>query len=518
MEVGDGELLAILGPNGSGKTTLLRVLAGLLPLDDGRVSIDGVVVDEPATDRFVPPEARSVGVVFQDYLLFDHLSVLDNVAFGLREHGARRAAARERARMLLTEVGVEAQAAARPRELSGGQAQRVALARALATEPSLLLLDEPLAALDVQTRGETRRQLQQILGRFRGTRILVTHDPVDALVLADRILILEAGAVVQTGTPDEITSRPRSEYVAELVGVNLYRGRAVGDEVQVGDAVVTVATECTGDVTLIIPPNAVVLHPDQPSGSARNVWRGTIAGIEYLGTRERVRVRVVGALTIVAEVTPAAVQALALDRRRRGVGRGEGDRDRGVPQLTRVPVRAVPGAPDSGERDGLGGDRPLDAEEHVDLRRADRVAVQEALGEVVVEADEVGGLLRGLDALGDARVPHDRRDRGHALHDRPHAFLVQSGDEAAVDFHDVHRESLQVCERRVAGAEVVDRDADAEGRDVVDEVLPGDLVDQHRLGELQHQLVRRETGARERGLRSRLRSRARAAGGPTRSH
>jgi molybdate transport system ATP-binding protein len=312
VEAGDGELLAILGPNGSGKTTLLRVLAGLLPIDDGRVCIDGMVVDEPATDRFVPPEARSVGVVFQDYLLFGHLSALDNVAFGVRERGARRAVARERARQLLADVGVVAQASARPRELSGGQAQRVALARALATEPALLLLDEPLAALDVHARAETRRQLQQILGRFPGTRILVTHDPVDALVLADRILILEAGAVVQTGTPDEITSRPRSEYVAELVGVNLYRGRAIGDDVQVGDAVVTVATACAGDVMLIIPPNAVVLHREQPSGSARNAWRGTIAGIEHLGTRERVRVRVVGALTIVAEVTPAAVRSLAL--------------------------------------------------------------------------------------------------------------------------------------------------------------------------------------------------------------
>jgi molybdate transport system ATP-binding protein len=312
VSAGDGELLAILGPNGSGKTTLLRVLAGLLAIDDGRVSIDDVIVDDPATGRFVPPEARAVGVVFQDYLLFGHLSALDNVAFGLREHGARRAAARARARVLLAEVGVEAQAAARPGELSGGQAQRVALARALATEPALLLLDEPLAALDVQTRADTRRQLQQILGRFRGTRILVTHDPVDALVLADRILILEAGAVVQSGTPDEITSRPRSEYVAELVGVNLYRGHADGGDVRVGDAVVTVATECAGDVTLVIPPNAVVLHLEQPAGSARNAWRGTIAGLERLGTRERVRVRVVGALTIVAEVTPAAVRALDL--------------------------------------------------------------------------------------------------------------------------------------------------------------------------------------------------------------
>ncbi len=312
VHVDDGELLAILGPNGSGKTTLLRVLAGLLPLDGGHVCIDDTIVDDPATDRFVPPEHRSVGFVFQDYLLFGHLSALDNIAFGPRAHGARRAAARSRARSLLVEVGLDAKATAKPRELSSGQAQRVALARAIATEPKLLLLDEPLAALDVQTRSETRRQLRTILSRFPGARILVTHDPVDALVLADRILVLEGGAVVQTGTPDEITSRPRSEYVAELVGVNLFRGTADGDHIQVGPAVVTTASSHTGAVMLIVPPNAVVLHLEEPRGSARNAWRGTIAGIEHLGTRERVRVRVVGAVTIVAEVTPAAVRELAL--------------------------------------------------------------------------------------------------------------------------------------------------------------------------------------------------------------
>jgi molybdate transport system ATP-binding protein len=312
LRVDDGEMLAVLGPNGAGKTTLLRALAGLLPIDDGCIRIDGTVVDDPNTGAFVPPEHRSVAVVFQDYLLFENLSALDNVAFGLREHGARRADARTRARALLAEVGVAAQAAARPRELSGGQAQRVALARALATEPKLLLLDEPLAALDVQTRGETRRQLQQILVRFSGARVLVTHDPIDALVLADRILILEAGDVVQTGTPDEITRRPRSEYVAQLVGVNLYRGRAVGDHIRVGDAIVTAAGVHSGDVMMIVPPNAVVLHREQPTGSARNVWPGTVAALEHLGARGRVRVHVVGPLTIVAEVTPAAVHELAL--------------------------------------------------------------------------------------------------------------------------------------------------------------------------------------------------------------
>ncbi len=312
LHVGDGEMLAVLGPNGSGKTTLLRTLAGLLALDGGHIEIDGLVVDDPAAGRFVPPERRSVGVVFQDYLLFEHLSALDNVAFGLREHGVRRADARARAGTLLAEVGVESYASARPGTLSGGQAQRVALARALATEPKLLLLDEPLAALDVQTRAETRRQLRRGLARFAGARILVTHDPVDALALADRIMILEQGVVVQSGTPDEITTRPRSEYVAELVGVNLYRGVADGEDVRVGDTTVTVAGPHSGAVMVVVPPNAVVLHREQPSGSARNAWPGTVTGLQHLGARGRVRVRVAGALTITAEVTPSAVHELAL--------------------------------------------------------------------------------------------------------------------------------------------------------------------------------------------------------------
>ena len=312
LEAADGEMVAVLGPNGAGKTTLLRALAGLVPIDEGSISIGDTIVDAPAHGRFVVPERRSVGVVFQNYLLFEHLSALDNVAFGLRERGVGRVAARTRARALLRAVGVDVREAARPRELSGGQAQRVALARALAIEPELLLLDEPLAALDVQTRVDTRRQLRAMLQDFAGARILVTHDPVDALALADRIVILEGGRVVQTGTPDEVTTRPRSQYVAELVGVNLYRGHADGVEVHIGSAVVTAAEPAAGEVITIIPPNAVVLHREQPHGSARNAWRGRVREVEHLGTRGRVRVRVDGPLAIVAEVTPAAVRDLEL--------------------------------------------------------------------------------------------------------------------------------------------------------------------------------------------------------------
>ena len=188
-----GETVAVLGPNGSGKTTLFRCLAGLLPIDGGRIELDGEPLDDPAHDVFVRPERRPVAVVFQDYLLFPNLTALENVAFGLRARGVAKAEARARATAWLERVGLADHAHHRPRALSGGQAQRVALARALATEPRLLLLDEPLAALDAGTRGDVRRDLRRHLATFDGVRLLVTHDPVDAYALADRVVILEAG-------------------------------------------------------------------------------------------------------------------------------------------------------------------------------------------------------------------------------------------------------------------------------------------------------------------------------------
>ena len=314
VQVEDGEMLAVLGPNAAGKTTLLRALSGLLPLDEGHISIAGTVVDDPGAGVFVPPEQRSIGVVFQDYLLFAHLNVRDNIAFGLRERNVNKSEARARADELIEVVGLSGRATARPDELSGGQAQRVALARALATQPRLMLLDEPLAALDVQTRADTRRQMRELLASFGGARILVTHDPLDALALADRILILERGEVVQVGTPDDITTRPRSQYVADLVGVNLLHGRATrrGDRIEVGDIVLVPADDHAGEVLVIIPPTAVVLHPGRPAGSARNAWPGTVVGVEHVGARRRVRVQVSDAVAIVAEVTPASVNALGL--------------------------------------------------------------------------------------------------------------------------------------------------------------------------------------------------------------
>jgi molybdate transport system ATP-binding protein len=326
LRVEEGEVVALLGPNGSGKTTVLRVLAGLRPVDAGRVELDGVVLDDPATGAWVAPEHRPVGVVFQDYLLFPHLGALDNVAFGLRRAGMRRTAARARAARWLERVGLGDRADARPHELSGGQAQRVALARALATEPRVLLLDEPLSALDAGTRDALRLELRAHLTSFPGVRLLVTHDPVDAMALADRVVVLEDGRVVQEGGLDEIAARPRSRYVADLIGVNLWHGRALDDgAVGVGapdgeDGSATVALDdggrvrvadpVRGAVWVLVRPNAVALHRLAPEGSPRNTWTGTIAGVEARG--DRVRVRVVGTPTVVAEVTRAAADDLDL--------------------------------------------------------------------------------------------------------------------------------------------------------------------------------------------------------------
>jgi molybdate transport system ATP-binding protein len=311
LTVATGELVVLLGPNGAGKTTLLRALAGLVPLDRGRVVLDGRVLEDAAAGEWVPTEQRPIGFVFQDYLLFPHLSALENVAFGLRARGLGRAEARRRARAWLDRVGLAAHAGARPRALSGGQAQRVALARAMVADPRLLLLDEPLAALDAATRSEVRRDLRRHLASFDGTRLLVTHDPLEAVALADRLVVLEGGRVTQTGSPAEVSAQPRSRYVAELVGVNLYRGRADGRNVRLADGGTVVAADLHhGEVFAAVHPHAVALHRRVPEGTPRNVWAGTADSLEVIG--DRVRVRVAGTVPIVAEVTPAAASELGL--------------------------------------------------------------------------------------------------------------------------------------------------------------------------------------------------------------
>jgi molybdate transport system ATP-binding protein len=311
LAVATGELVVLLGPNGAGKTTLLRALAGLVALEAGRVVLDGEVLEDTGAAVRVPTERRPIGFVFQDYLLFPHLSALENVAFGLRARGVPKAEARRRAAAWLQRVGLAEFGRARPRALSGGQAQRVALARAMVTDPRLLLLDEPLAAMDAASRREVRRDLRRHLASFDGTRLLVTHDPLEAMTMADRLVVLENGRITQTGTPAEVSAQPRSRYAAELVGVNLFRGRAAGHTIRLAaGATLVVADHHDGEVFAAVHPHAVAVHRHPPEGSPRNVLAGTAETLEAAG--DRVRVQMAGTVPIVAEVTPAAAGELRL--------------------------------------------------------------------------------------------------------------------------------------------------------------------------------------------------------------
>ncbi|MGW2525049.1 ABC transporter ATP-binding protein [Streptomyces sp. NPDC001617] len=301
-----GDVLALLGPNGAGKTTALRALAGLTPLTSGHLHLDGTDLAR------TPPESRPVGVVFQDYLLFPHLTALDNVAFGPRCQGATKAESRAQATDWLTRLGLADHATAKPRHLSGGQAQRVALARALATNPRLLLLDEPLAALDARTRLDVRAELRRHLAEFEAVAVLITHDPLDAMVLADRLVVIEHGRVVQQGTPSDIARHPRTDYIAQLVGLNLYKGEAEGHTVHLDAGPdITTTEDLSGPVFVAFPPSAVTLFRDPPTGSsARNHWRCEVAGLETHG--DQIRADLNGELPLAADLTTVAAAELDL--------------------------------------------------------------------------------------------------------------------------------------------------------------------------------------------------------------
>ena len=351
LRVEPGETAALLGPNGAGKSTIVAAIAGLLPLERGHVRLAGRVLDDPAAGVFVPPERRRIGVVFQDQILFRHLSALDNVAFGLTSRGVRRAEAHERAEAWLDAMDLGDLGHRRPRALSGGQRQRVALARALACEPDLLVADEPLGSLDVTVRNRLRRNLAAHLssGRNGGSvspavplqgagnvplplqgaggvpRLLITHDPTDAFVLADRVHIIENGHLTQSGTPDELRRAPATAYAADLSGINLVRGTADSGEITVTPdggtsseggsrrgAVLLHAADSTvrGPVLATIHPRAIALHRERPSGSPRNVWRTTAEAVEPLG--DITRVLLGSPLPLTADITPGAAHELLI--------------------------------------------------------------------------------------------------------------------------------------------------------------------------------------------------------------
>jgi len=308
-----GTTLAVVGPNGAGKTTLLRSMAGLLATVTAEVQLGGRDLSP------LPPHRRGVGWVPQAGVLFPHLTALDNAAYGLRATGRSRRAARATANEWLHRLDVGHLSDRRSGTLSGGETQRVALARAFAAGPALLLLDEPLSALDATVRSTTRSLLRQHLASYDGVCLLVTHDVVEAVALADRVLVLEGGRLVQDGTPTEVTRSPRSRWVAELFGWNSANGTASAHGVVVGGCFEVVAadplpagTEGTAALACIAP-SAVAVHRERPAGSPRNAWSGRV--LEVVPSGSRLRVLVVadnGAPDLVAEVTPAAAAELGL--------------------------------------------------------------------------------------------------------------------------------------------------------------------------------------------------------------
>src|SRR6266849_2234502 len=298
-----GRTTVLLGESGAGKSTVLRVLAGLLHPERGHIVFEGVTYFDSGRSIAIPPQQRPFGYVFQDYALFPHLSVFENVAFGLRAQHLPRKVVRHRVSEALEQVHLAGYDQRRPAQLSGGQQQRVAIARALALHPQLLLLDEPLAALDVQTRREVRQELRQILSGTGITTVMVTHQYLEALLFGYHILVLEQGRVIQQGSQRDLLQYPRSSYVAELVGMNFFRGRVIRCET---GALCTIQLQNNGrpgielsaaleeqiqkmpgegdEAYVLVDPRSITLYQTLPDSSARNVFQGTIVQLLRLGS------------------------------------------------------------------------------------------------------------------------------------------------------------------------------------------------------------------------------------------
>lgn len=318
LTVEPGQVVAVLGANGAGKSTLLSLLSGLLHPDAGRITLDGQVLVDTVVGVWVPPHRRKVVLLAQQALLFPHLTAAANVAFGPRSQGLARRDAQRSADRWLAAVDATQFADRKPAQLSGGQAQRIAIARALAADPALLLLDEPMAALDVAVAPALRQLLRRVLREARRAALLVTHDLIDALTLADRVIVIEAGHIVEDGPTRRVLAEPRSPFTARIAGINLVAGTTDGHHLITEDG-----TRITGmldpgcrpgeSAVAVFQPAAVAVHLTETSGSPRNHLPATITELEPRGATIRVHTAAIpGAVGLLADITAAAAADLEL--------------------------------------------------------------------------------------------------------------------------------------------------------------------------------------------------------------
>jgi molybdate transport system ATP-binding protein len=314
--VSEGQCLVLVGPTGCGKTTTLRLIAGLADADEGSIELDGEFLLDTKRRLSLPPQRRHVGVVFQDYALFPHLSVLRNVTYGAAARGIPRAQAEALAREALERVQLPGLEQVKPTQLSGGQQQRVALARALASGARMLLMDEPMSALDPHTRRQVRSELRALISDVGLQTICVTHDVADALTLGDVIGVMKQGRIVQLGDRRELLSQPRDAFVAEFLGINLLSGLAQRQEegltaVTVGPHTFYSLSELSGEVMMTFHPSDVSLSLTPPESSAMNVFRGKVSSLSHLGGRTRVTVE--DGISIIVELTHSSEERLGLE-------------------------------------------------------------------------------------------------------------------------------------------------------------------------------------------------------------
>ena len=288
LSVGHGEFVCLLGPSGCGKTTTLRMIAGLLEPDAGEIRVGGKVVS--STRAVVPPERRNMSMIFQSYAVWPHMTVRENVAYGLKVKPLTASEKQSRIDALLDAAKLTAQAERYPGELSGGQQQRVALARALAPKPDILLLDEPLSNLDANLRGDMRFEIRRLHDKFQYTSVYVTHDQVEAMTMADRIVVMNAGRIEQVGTPQEVYERPNSEFVARFIGgSNVLKVRHVGGhsvemgghELEIGEGEFAGAGK---EMSICVKTHDLELLPQEAPASGNNVVPGTVRSQAYLGS------------------------------------------------------------------------------------------------------------------------------------------------------------------------------------------------------------------------------------------